>query len=159
VKVLRSRVLNLLRLRTCDASRFESGHQLLLKSWLGEVLFLKRNASDVRYQTRDTVGLDLGTELRHFPSTLGDHFSERRVGLALNFVGSQILGFHGFAGRRTTAAIVRMTQRAVRLEDFCGVGLGLCAGRGQTTQEACSDDVQNLLSHTPTNVFSWPGGR
>ena len=114
---------------------------------------LERYASDVSYQIRHTIGLDLGAERRHLSSAFGDHFSEHRVGLLLNLVGSQILGLHGLAGWRSTAAVVRMTQRAIRLKNFCGIGLRLRAGRGQATQDACCDEIQNLLSHVLTNIF------
>src|SRR5271168_1534127 len=134
VKVSPSRIPNLLRLRTCNASIVLS--QVISRfpsPWSGKVSLLERYASDVSYQTRHTVWLDLGAKRWHFSSALGDYFTKHRVRLLLNFGGSQILGFHGLAGWRTTAAVVRMTQRAVRLEDFRGIGLGLRADRGQAT--------------------------
>src|ERR1700693_319958 len=88
-------------------------------------LFLFGQCPEVSHQFRYIVGLYLRTEGRHLSSALGDHFSQLRVGLLLNFCRSQIFRVERLAGWVVAAAIGAVTQSAVRLENLGGIGLSL----------------------------------
>src|ERR1700687_4572405 len=111
-------------------------------------LFLFGECPEVSHQFRYIVGLDLRTEGRHLSSALGDHFSQLRIGLLLNFGRAQIFRMECLAGGVVAAAIGAMTQGAVHFKNFGGIGLGLHRGwQSHAAQDTCWNQVQRKLSH------------
>src|ERR1700693_4480421 len=86
-------------------------------------------AADISHQLGHAVGPNFRSKSRHFSSSLSDDFGQFCIRFVCYFAGTQIFGLHGLASGRTAAAIVRMTQRTVRLEDLGRIGLGPQARR------------------------------
>src|ERR1700685_2262044 len=105
-------------------NRFEPGLQPVQSHLSPRVSFLDRQASDVSYQLLYIDGFDLGGKRRHFPSALGDYFSECGVALVSDFVGSQILRMERLAGSGVAAAVGSVAQVTVCLINVGGRHFG-----------------------------------